>query len=130
MMNCFGFENEAALQEWCREEFGLTYGQLAALVATVTGFRLYGLPMSRGAIESIVVAVDGRTADHGLHSLSRLGFVEQAGKGGESRRVTLWLPTNRGIRLVLGPLVAERKSGPGLVAAPNETTEEPEAVVA
>lgn len=53
-MNTYDPHSDRALQDWSQEHFRLTYGQFATAVALVVGFRLYGLPILRKAIEEVL----------------------------------------------------------------------------
>jgi hypothetical protein len=124
-MTSIAFGNETRLQEWSRREFDLTYSEICCLVALVAGHRITGgEPILQQEVSALAVTFEGKHGGHAFASLERKGLLVRGPNMGGTGHERTWHPTSRGIRRVLGPLVAELKSGPGLVGTSSELVEE------
>lgn len=89
----------------CRDEYRCTFGELAALLALVTGYRIYERPLTLEEVDAILQSQEGYRVNKSLNKLIKRGFVNQGsgvlsalivgafgGNGHRARRKT-FIPT-------------------------------------
>lgn len=102
--------HEVALQAACQHAFNLRYGELCTIVALVTGYRLWGLPLLAREVDAVVQNCEGRSGNY-LSALRKKGFAVSPGKTGASKNVPTWIPTAKALALIPeipdGPSIAK-----------------------
>lgn len=110
--------NNVERNDRCKDELGLTFGELCALVAAVASWEAGREPVTRLTVNPLVERMEEMLSDAGgrLMPLSRKGYLEPVFRVGTA---VYWIPTERGIRAVrewsaahLRPTLLEFLSGP------------------
>lgn len=107
-------KGERALHDWALAEFRLNYGQLSALAAILSGYRLFECPMTRDAIIDTLERVRPSGIRDALLVLEQRGFIARAWKVGASCNQTTWVPTPRALTRFPEPEPEPEKSSPGI----------------
>jgi hypothetical protein len=117
--------NNVARNDRCRDETGLLFGELCALVAAVASWEAGQGPVTRLSVSALVERNESMLADAGgrLLTLGRKGLLESVFRVGSA---TFWIPTLRGIQAVkLWSAAHERPTLLEFLSAPTVTKSGP-----
>lgn len=90
--------NAATRDRRCQDDLGLSYSELATLVAVVAHYRVFGLPVSRPDVSRFLSQEEQVGCEGQMRRLEKRGLVERRG----SAQFTAYAPTSRGIGKVNG----------------------------